>query len=250
MSKRLDRLNAWIERNPYKIYGDYRDTITHEQAQMLLDGDFQAFDESMWEWEINATDYIDWDDWESEFAQEAGYESWDDMPQWLQDHASELRFTDCSDLIQTAISNYSGHVVATPRKRNGEPIEYLGAWGQAWDKRQAEYLRRHCGIDPRKSEPTYSGTYMRAIGRLDFLELYKAQRKPVAIQMSPNQTTIGHERLNGSGTMGDDQYKGRVRFMPATFHIDNLDRYGIDSVFGLVGSMWADWMTVKLEVIA
>jgi hypothetical protein len=246
MTKRLERLSAWIEANPYRVHATYRDTISDEQAQMLLDGEFEAFNESVWEWEINTSDYVDWSEWEAEFASEAGYDEWDAMPEWLQDYASETRWVDCSDLIEGAVSNWSGHVAATVYKRNGELIEFQGAWGQWWDKRAAEYLKRHCGIDPHASEPTYAGTYLKAIGTIDLLPIYKAQRAPIAVLMSPRQHTIGHEPLNGSGTMGDDQYKGRERYMRATFRVDSLDRYGIDSVFGLTGSMWCDCMTVRL----
>jgi len=245
-TKRLARLNAWIEANPYRIYADYRDCISDEQAAMLIAGEFESFYESMWEWEINASDYIDWSDWETEFAKTARYEEWDDMPEWLQNHAIESRIVDCSDLIETAINNWSGHVTAMPLKRNGEPIEFQGAWGQWWDKRAAEYLKRHCGIDPRASEPTYSGTYLKAIGTLDLFAIYKARKRPTHVLLSPQQTTIGHESLNGSGTMGDDQYNGKPRYMPARFAVDSLNSYGVDSVFGLTGSMWSDVMTVKL----
>lgn len=245
MSKRLDRLTAWIEANPYRLYADYRDTITDEQAQMLLDGDFESFDESMCEWEFDCSRYIEWADWESDFAEQAGYDEWDDMPEWLQDYASESRFIDASDLIEGAIRNYSGNIAATLYKRNGEPIELLGAWGQPWDKVQADYLRRHCGIDPRKSEPTYAGTYLKAIGQIDLLAIYRSQRKPRQIHMSPRQTTIGHESLNGSGSCGDDQYKGKARWMDATFRVDSLDRWGIDAVFGLSGHMWGTEMETR-----
>lgn len=248
---RMARLNAWIEANPYRLYADYRDTISDEQAQMLLNGEFEQFDESMWEWELNASDYIDWSEWESEFASVAGYDEFNAMPEWLQDHAQETRWIDASDLIEGAIGNWSGHVAATLIKRNGDYIEFpyygWGANDAATNKPLADYMRRHCGIDPRASEPTYAGTYMKAIGTVDLLPIYKARRAPTHVLLSPHQTTIGHEPLNGSGTMGDDQYKGRTRYMRARFKVDSLDRYGIDSVFGLCGSMWRDHMTVKLE---
>lgn len=247
MSKRLERLNAWIQSNPYEIYGDYRDTISDEQAAMLIAGEFTAFNESIWEWELSASDYAEWHEWESEFAAIAGYDEWSDMPEWLQEFAMESRYVDCSDMILTAISNWQGHVTATPIKRNGDYIEFQGAYGQEWDAQAARYLKRHCGIDPKASEPTYAGTYLKALGTLDLWAIYQAQRKPTHVLLSPDVMTIGHEPLNGSGTTGKDQYKGKPRFMPAIFRVDSLDRYGVDAVFGLTGECWSNELTVKLE---
>lgn len=250
MSKRLERLNAWIESNPYEIYADYRDTISDEQAAMLIAGEFAAFDESIREWELSAYDYAEWHEWKSEFATQAGYDEWSDMPEWLQYHAIDRRWIDSSDMIRTAINNWQGHVTATPIKRNGDYIEFQGACGQEWDAQSARYLKRHCGIDPRKSEPTYAGTYLKALGMLNLLAIYESQRKPTHVLLSPDVMTIGHEPLNGSGTMGDDQYKGKARYMPAIFRVDSLDSYGVDAVFGLSGKCWQNELTVKLESLA
>ena len=116
MSKRLERLAKWCDDNPYKVYGAYDDIISDEQAAMLLSGNLTEFDEAIWEWEIYDQDYV-WQygkpEWDSEFATEAGYESYDAMPLWLQEWASDQFTVDCSDLIETAIGNWSGNVVAT-----------------------------------------------------------------------------------------------------------------------------------------
>lgn len=246
MSKRLERLAAWIERNPYKVYADYRDTISDEQAQMLLAGEFQEFDESMWEWEVNCDDYAEWHEWESEFAQQAGYDEWESMPEWLQDFASESRFVDCSDMIRGAIRNYSGNVIAWLQKRNGDYIEFPFPYNDASEnKRLRRYLKEACGIAG-DSEAYYEGTRLTALGTVDLWEVYRKQKRPTHIVMCSNTKTIGHEPWQGSGTMANDAYAGKSgRVFPAKFFIDGKNPgYGVDSIFGLSGHMWRDELDV------
>lgn len=259
----LVHIAEYVESNPYKVYGDHRDCISDEQAAMLLSGRFEEFNESIWQWETNALDYADWTELQSDvlgkFRDDIAAawpdrdidddSEFDDMPQEVQDTFWENTWADCSDMIESAIRSYDGMIACTLYKRNGEAIEFQGAWGQCWDKRAAEYLKRHCGIDPRKSEPTYSGTYLKALGTIDLLEIYKSGKVPTHVLVSADIMTIGHERLNGSGTMGDDQYKGKPRWYRAHFRVDALDSYGVDSVFGLTGC-WRTELTVKLGEIA
>lgn len=259
----LGRIAEYVQSRPYEVYADYRDCISNEQAAMLLTGQFEQFNESVWQWEIDASGYADWSELQNDMADEFGDDiavAWpdcdidedsgfDDMPQEVMDVFRENTSVDCSDMIESAIRAWDGMIVATLYKRNGEPIEFQGAWGQYWDKRAAEYLKRHCGIDPRKSEPTYAGTYMKALGTIDLLQVYKSGKVPTHVLVSRDVMTIGHERLNGSGTLGDDQYKGPPRWYRARFRVDALDSYGVDAVFGLTGC-WRKPLTVKLGDLA
>jgi hypothetical protein len=254
----LQEIAVYVEDNPYEVYADRNDCISDAQAAMLLAGDFESFDDSMWQWETNASDYAQWGDLQSDVLNTFGERiiaawpddeldddsDWGDMPQEVQDTFDESTCIDCSDLITSAIRAYDGMIAATLYKRNGEPIEFQGAWGQEWDKRAAEYLKRHCGINPRKSEPTYAGTYMKALGTVDLLQVYKTGVAPTHVYVTPHVMTIGHDRLNGSGTLGDDQYKGRPRWFKAQFRVDALDSYGVDSVFGLTGC-WRSELEVR-----
>lgn len=254
----LNDIATWTEVNPYKVYADYRDCISDEQAAMLLNGEFDAFHESIEQWESNAFDYAEWSEHESELLSEFAERiiecfpdddidddsDFDDLPQEVQDAFNENTWIDCSDLIESAISSYDGMIAATLYKRNGEPIEFQGAWGQEWDASAARYLKRYCDIDPRKSEPTYAGTYVKALGTLDLLQIYKTGKAPTHVLVSKDIMTIGHEALNGSGTLGDDQYKGKPRWYRARFTVDATSRYGVDSVFGLTGC-WRTELTVK-----
>lgn len=245
ISKRRARMFAYMNKNPYCVYGDYRDSISDEMAQMLIAGKFEAFDESIFEWEMHNSHYVDWASWESEFADEFGYESFDDMPERIQELARENRVIDQSHYIETCLRGYSGNIVATVKKRNGEYVEFpcRYEYDRETNKRLARYLREHCGITG-DSEAGYSGTYLRVLGKLDFLEIYKNQKIPTHIKISSGDFTIGHNAFNGSGTMANDQYSGKTRVMAADFKTDNSDRYGIDSTYGLTGRCWQNEITL------
>lgn len=250
MSKRLTRLASWIASNPYKIYADYRDCISDEQAQMLISGEFESFDSEMWEWEINASDYIEWAEWESEFASEAGYDEWDAMPQWLQDFAQESRWTDCSDLIESGIRQWSGHVIAWPMKRSGEYIKFPCPWynDKETNKRLADYMRKACGMKRGDIQASYSDTRLTVLGTLDLLAIYKAQRKPEFVTIDKHDVTLGHEPWNGAGEGYFDSYfrAEKARKYRAKFYVDGKNPgYGVDSIFGLSGSCWRNELTVE-----
>jgi hypothetical protein len=248
MSKRLERLSKWIEANPYKIYADYRDCISDDQAQMLIAGEFQAFDESMWEWENHCSEFVEWSDWESEFASEAGHDEWDVMPEWLQEWALDLRFTDCSDLIETSIRQWSGHVIAWPIKRNGEYILFPCQWYQdkVENKKRRNYMRQTCGFKL-NCEASYDDTRLTVLGTLDLLAIYKAQKAPTYVTIDKHDFTLGHEPWNGAGEGYYDSYyhSDKPRRYKAKFYVDGSNPgYGVDSIFGLTGSCWRNELTI------
>lgn len=246
ISKRLARMFAWIDTNPYRVYGCYNDTLSDEQAQLIITGKFDEFAEDWSEVEFNAAHYTDWSDWESEFATEFGYDSFDEMPERIQDIARDNRFIDCSDLLDTCLSNWRGHVCARLVKRNGDYIEFPHWYNCVADnKRMQDYLKRYCGIDGWKGEATYPSTWLTALGRVDLRAIWKAGKAPSEIYMTEDQFTIGHEPCNGSGTCGTDQYKGRPRWMKAEFFVDGTRGYGIDDIFGLTGHCWSGDMKTR-----
>lgn len=124
MSKRMSRMLKWIEANPYEVFGDYRDTVTDEQAKMIISGKFDSFWESWSETEFNATDYVDWSSWEQEFADEFGLDDWDSVSETVKQVCYENRMTDCSDLLRTCLRNWRGHCCARLLHGNGEAIEF------------------------------------------------------------------------------------------------------------------------------
>lgn len=246
ISKRLTRMFAWIDANPYEIFGDRNDSLTDDQANMIIRGEFDKFIEDWSEVEFNASDYIDWSDWESEFATEFGYDSFDDMPERIQDLARDNRSYDASDLFDTCLSNWSGHVCARLVKRNGDYVEFPHYYNCAADnKRMQDYLKRSCGIDGWKGEATYPSTWLTVLGKVDLRAIWKANKAPSEVYITKDDFTIGHEPCNGSGTCGTDQYKGKSRWMKAEFFIDGTRGYGIDSIFGLVGSCWSNELVTR-----
>lgn len=250
MSKRLDRLSKWIEKNPYPIYAAQGDCISDDMAQMLITGDFTGFDESMWEWEINASDYIDWSDWQEEFATEAGYDEWDSMPEWLQEFAMERRFTDATDLIEGSIRAWSGHVIAWPMKRNGDYIEFPAPFYHDREtlRSLSDYMRKSCNVPYADCQASYPDTRLTVLGTLDLLDIYKAQRAPTHVTIDKHDSTIGHEPWNGAGEGYHDSYfrSDKPRKYRAKFYVDGMNPgYGVDSIFGLSGSCWRNELNVS-----
>lgn len=250
MSKRLDRMSKWIEENPYEVYGDNRDRISDKQAAMILSGDFDGFMDSWWEVEINCSDNADWSDWEKEFVREF-YPNLDDvsfrdLPQAIQEHAMQERQVDCSDLLETSVSNWNGHVCARLKKRNGDYIEFPNWETDAGEnKRYQDYLKRMCGIDGWKAEATYPGTYLTVLGYIDLWEVMQMRKVPTKVKVSKDCFTIGHEPCQGSGTCGIDQYQGKPRYMDALIFVDGSRGYGVDDIFGLTGKCWSNEIEVR-----
>jgi hypothetical protein len=239
MSKRMKRMLEWIEKNPYEIYGDRNDEATDKQANFLLQGDFAAFDESFFEVEINASDYTDWCYWQKEFAVAFGFESWDLVPKNIQEICRDNRFTDCSDLLNTYLNNWNGHVCARLMDSRGDFIEFPSPYEDESNAFRARYLSRYCGIKG-DSEAAYDGTFLTALGRIDLLDIYKSQTKPEYVKLEKGSCfTIGVEPSNGSGTCNNDQFESETpRIFKAVFYVDGKRGYGVDSIFGLTGKCW------------
>ena len=241
MSKRLERMFKWIDANPYCVYGAYNDEIDDKSANLILAGDFEGFYESWSEVEFNATDYIDWSDWEKEFAKEFGYDSWDDISEHIQQIAIENRQTDCSDLLRVCLRNWRGHVCARLINGKGEFIEFPSPYEHDENALRARYLRRYCGLEG-DSECNYDGTYLTAIGKADLWQILQEHKKPEYITLKKGACfTIGHEPMNGSGTMANDMFNSPIeRTFKAKFYIDGTSGYGIDSIYGLTGKCWSN----------
>lgn len=247
-TKRMTRMITWIEKNPHTVYADYRDELPQNMAQMILDGEFDKFWETAWESEWDMMDYPGaWDYWESEFASEFGFDSWDQVPARIQEVCLENRFVDTSDYWKTVCSNTRFHVVARLVKRSGEYIEFPNedcVWHDAGENaKRRQYLKRHCGIDlynGRVAESYYDYTYLSVLGRVDLNEILESQKKPEKIVVSPECFTLGFNGSNGSGTCNHDRYKGKERVMHAELYIDGTRGYGVDETYGLVGECWSN----------
>lgn len=236
-------MTEYVEKNPYKIYGDYRDEISDEQAAMILEGKIDSFWESIWEWEISASDHADWSYWESEFAEEFDFESWDDVPEEIQEFVYQERIVDCSDMVDSAIRNKRVHVAAIPKNENGDYFDVPHYDLEPADNaRLFVDLRNTFGIlEPWSIEPTYSSEVLKVCGTLDLAEIIKNDRLPTHITLTPawSDQVLFHTSGCGAGNCGSVKLTRTVT-VPCDFRNDETDRYGIDAVYGFVGSVWAE----------
>lgn len=233
-----ENLFKYVDENPLEIYSDYSDTITDDIAQMLLKGDFNGVTDAICDVETNLFLHAYWGHWGQELADAFGLKSFDDLSGDFQETVYERKQIDTSDYWRGCFNNYRGHVVATPRKRNGEYIEFpcTTDLDAKENRKLARYLKEACGITG-DSEALYAGTVMKALGRVDFYEIWQKQKAPTGIVLSEGTFTIGHHP-NGSGTASNDQYRGKPRKYQAEFTIDGMEGYGVDDTFGLVERVW------------
>lgn len=256
-AKRWNRMAKWCEDNPAELFADYRDELPAHMAQMILDGEFDEFWGEVREMEFQATDYPEfWTYWEDEFADEFGYDSFDDMPERVKDIAFENRWIDSRDFVRTITQNTTVHINAILHKRDGELIYAPNA--MAWDAEEyerARYVKRAFGIDGRPAkiaydiDAIYGGCDMECavvIGTLDLWTILENRKLPTHITVGPcdADNLLFYEFFNGAGNMGALKIQKERKF-PATFHVDGSRGYGIDSCYGFVGSVWRHELRVS-----
>lgn len=239
---------AYCDKNPYYVYGDRNDCVTDEMAEMLISGQFESFNESIWEWELHNEHYNDWDSWESEFAESFGFDSWADIPEELQELARDNRYTDQSDYIETCLRNWRGNVVAHLIKRNGDYIEFpcVNDYNAKENSRLQAYLKT-LGINGHKWEALYANTYLVALGTIDLLEIYKTQKAPKFVTIGADDFLLGFNGFNGSGTAESSTgwLAGKSRKFKAVFNVDGASGYGVDQTFGFIGRCWQNELSVS-----
>lgn len=261
----LSEISAMVEAEPYTVYGHYDDSLSEEQIGLLLESR-QAFEEAWWEVEINAADYADWSDlhkkiiatfgerimalWPDDFAKNDEVEDleWRDMPDDVQETFRESEVVDCSDLLKTCLRNASrNHFVAVPMDPDAPDTDGDGIGPPNGDLSEEDnearqhYLADKFGIDGWKAESCYYHESLKVMGRLDLEEVYE-KGQPVAVEISPQDRLIFHTSWNGSGCLGPVEATKTVT-LPAKFKLDS-GSYGIDSVYGFVGEVWANDITV------
>lgn len=246
-----DAMSKWVEENPYMVYScSYDEQISDEQAGMILAGEIDSFWESMDEWEMNAYDYAEWSCWESEFATEFDFDSWEDIPEEIQEAAQQERLVNCSDLFDAAIRNKTVHVVAIPKDVNGE---YFEAPNWQFDRdtnaQIIRNLRKVFGIKyPWKIESMYTDESMKVCGTLDLQDIIK-NGTPTHIKIGPNDCDqiLFHTSSCGAGCLGSTVPTKEV-ILPADFVNDEGNRYGVDAVYGMCGSFWREELTaIRIE---
>ena len=257
---------AWMDENPRKIYSSsYDDIITDEQANILLSGNFEAFNESIWETERRQSDYPEfWNDWEEDFANAMGHDDWDDVPEDLQEFARENRTTDNSDWLKFAIKNWNGNVTVSIRKEDAPEHEDLIYVPSGYrnsddnleprDQEIARYLIET--FDPeipegegtpedrlqRSLEVVYGGYDMETlvlIGRMNLLEIYDAGKKLTHVTIGPEDAghLIFYDFSKGCGNMAEFKIRNEVT-LPALYEVDGTTGYGVDKCYGFTGQHW------------
>lgn len=263
----LGEIAAFVEANPYQVYGDRNDELTDEQIDLLLE-DRQKFDEAWGEVEINASDYADWSELQREVVEQFGERimeefpddfakndeaddlEWRDMPDEVEQTFFENTVVDCSDLLKTCLRHASAYMIAVPLDPDAPDADEdeggaIGPPNADLDEEQNEarqrYLAEKFGIDGWAAESCYYHETLKVMGKLDLEEVYE-KGKPKAITIGPDSSLIFHTGWNGSGCLGAVKATKTVT-LPARFQRD-CGKYGIQAVYGFVGSVWAEDLEV------
>ena len=241
-------MSKWVEENPYKVYASQGDELSKDQVNLILAGEIDSFWETCWEWEFDWDFDICWNGWESEFAAEFDYDSWDDIPEEIQEIAVSERNIDGSDLWDYAIANTSCHVVAIPKDETGE---YFSAPNSNNDRdynaESIRTLRSVFGIkNPWKIESMYTDEVMKVCGSLDLRDIISNGKKPTHIRIRPCDVDniLFHTSSCGAGCMGPVNVTKDVS-LPADFVNDESNRHGVDAVYGFTGAFWREELTVE-----
>lgn len=261
LSDLRDKIVTYCDENPNALYSSgYDEVISDAQANMLLKGDFEGFDESIWEMVNAYDDYPEvWAYWEGEFASAFAFDSWADVPEPMQELARENRHHDESELVKDMIRHKRCNVTATILKPGApEPENLIYAPGGYEDERDAKLARYlidafgvkldavkgHSKADQLrdKLEVIYGGydrEQLTLIGRVDLFAIYEAQKAPTHVTIGPEDVDhlLFYEHHNGCGNMGTLPLT-RTRTMPAIFRVDGTYGYGVDSCYGFTGQHW------------
>lgn len=243
MTKRIyEKVAQWCEKNPFVVYGGYRDELTEEQICLLLAGKFDSFWESTFKSEIMLQD-------SDTYAQESAFKEMLEAlslkdTEKTRDAFNESFLWDFSDFWHTCARNSSVHAVAIPLV-NGEPID--GPHCDNAEDDNAAIIARLCDLfgmtesESEKLELTYSNEVLKLCGTIDLAAILEAGESG-----SLNQITIGpedsdnalfHSSWQGSGNMGAMVINKTVT-LPCKILNDDKNRYGVNAVYGLTESFW------------
>ena len=248
------KIQKYCEDNPYIAYADYRDELPLDMVELLLE-DRQKFDEEWFEVEQSYYDYADWQYWEEdafdEFAKlilgdEHEETCFDDFPDKVKAVFYEYRYIDTSDALRSHLRQTRAYIVAVPEKRNGDTISPPNyECDSIENKARNRYLRDSLGINGNSAESMYHFEVLKVCGTLDLQEVYE-KGKPTHVIVGPGDSLVTHSSLNGSGGLGDLTPTRRKKFK-ATFHVDELNRYGVQAVYGFTGRFWEHELSVAYE---
>ena len=255
----------WLESNPIDIHADYRDKISDDMANLILQGKFDQFWQSARELEFEF-DLTAWDETElqKKFCNEFELGEWDSLSDESQDEFRENVVINTREYWYDCVKNKTPNVVARLRKRDGEFIYApRDQYANTDDTTLSNYIIKALDVNLKANwkgaskrerlssdlECVYGGydcEHMIVIGTVDLLEILKSEKKPANAIISPNNSDniLFYDFGNGCGNMGSLSFN-KTRKFKADFHIDGSIGYGVDSCYGFCGHVWRNEITVN-----
>lgn len=256
MTDLLDRMKVWLEKNPYEIYGDYNDSLTVEQAQMLLQGDIDSFHDSINEWFDDFYHYIDFseiqDEFIKEFAEDMGVDpdaDFNDLDFVYQEVFDCHKRVNNSDFLDTCLRQTNYNVVAIPVKQSGNQIQFPHHNNEdSANRYHNKYLKDNLGVENGwDAETYYFYDVLKVCGRVDWQHIYKnGPPSHITVSKENKPNCLTHNDWNGSGGTGYVDITKSKKFR-ASFIIDNDKSYGVDSVFGFSDSFWRKELDYEIQ---
>lgn len=217
----------YCEDNQYEVYANRCEVFSNKQLQLLLDGDFEKFDDEVVHIENSLYDYVDWDWWNEGLC---AHLKVDELTEKMLEIAQDHRGVDTSGYIETLLQNSSHqtYVAGYLTKASGGNI-----WGDGDDR---DYLLKTFGFDQTE---TCNG-YLCALGKLDFKDIYNKQQAPTHIEISRYDNLIFHQPSSGSGSSEFEIYARDERrwVFKCDFYVDGRFGYGVQETFGFSPEMW------------
>lgn len=256
----LERLAATHrENNYYKVYADRGDSYDHSPKllQKLLECTTED-DVQQWhcdrlcevedncesnDWGQEEEYWMDW--WKDDLGCEESPD-WDIFREWLREKELYMYY-DCSDVVDTALRHTNAKVVATPHLANGDVI-FAPHYEQDDDMNKdcIAILNRLFDMDLKFSEPqhwpdpNYSESRMVFMGDLDWLDIVRTKKAPNKLTVSKGDYHVFHASWNGSGSCREAKIRRNIVTVRATYHIDGINKYGVDETYGFTHSVWRD----------
>ncbi len=251
-----DKVVKWCSKNPYVLYGDYRDQLSDEQIKFILKGEFDAFFDNWSECRMHDDIYWDWDGHFSELLEELTLDEGEaddsELIEFVRETFDENTWVDDSDLLKTCCDNSKPHIVAIPyigkNITNGELDVFEFPCAECDDEeneRRNAILKEYLGIDDGfKAECMYPYDILKICGTVDLWEIVGKRidlSKNLKIKISPQMYArpVAHNSFNGAGGCGDIKIT-KTGVFPCTLYNDYNNRYGIQAVFGFTEAFWSE----------
>jgi len=240
ISNRENAMISWLDQNPYKFYPHYDDQLSNAQVDMLIDGKFEVFDESWHESEWHYRQHADFDDIKSEFIKRFGLRhieaSW---PISVQELFKEYRQICTKEVLEHCLTKTQTQIAVKPIKQSGNQIEFPNYdFPKEYNRYLSRYNKHYLGIENSwDAESMYYFDTLTLIGTVNLKDWYEKQAVPDFVKFGPDDFALTHNFINGSGGLGDVVI-AKERKMRADIRNDKTCKYGVQSVFGFIGSVW------------